>query len=349
MKLLLRCAPALDIPESIRLGDENIELELTTLHNLLSSWLPVQVDESESIPLDTQARARAFMDKWFRIMVPEVEYEVMPEGSRDIVIDKRPVCNGAEALTCLSWRKNSVISDRLAILANLCQYKKRLDTSALEKTGCGFAVCAIVLGVMNGDMSMCTGYSDVKSGRTGRRDRIRSDEPGSQGHGFSWCLPADASLDRSAFLDKDVDILRINTVSLSEPGLAVRGCVWVVDRCIDVKDIVGRISQSTNESADRNDELTDPDLARRQHPDRKEIQSIMLLHLICHLIDLGFDKLAHHFWENSRLRPTRRQLNESEEIREYANASLEAIIDITSRTVVRHNPIPRLFTSETAS
>jgi Heterokaryon incompatibility protein (HET) len=66
----------------------------------------------------------------------------------------RSTCNAAVALSFLRQRENSVVADRLAIIANLCGYELRLDTSSLEKSESSLGVCVLALAIMNGDFSL---------------------------------------------------------------------------------------------------------------------------------------------------------------------------------------------------
>jgi len=71
---------------------------------------------------------------------------------------QRDTCSAAMALAFLRYRENTVVSDRLAIIANMCGYEKRLDTMGLEKSGnvSSLAVCVLALSIMNGDFSLLT-------------------------------------------------------------------------------------------------------------------------------------------------------------------------------------------------
>ena len=69
--------------------------------------------------------------------------------------------SAAEVLAMLETRSNTILSDRLAIIANLCAYEKRLDTTALEATTHGFSTAILVLSLMNGDLSLLSGYGQL--------------------------------------------------------------------------------------------------------------------------------------------------------------------------------------------
>jgi len=63
-------------------------------------------------------------------------------------------CNAAMALTYLRYRDNTVISDRLSIFANLCNYEYRLNTQAVEQTGYPLSSAIMALSLLNGDYSL---------------------------------------------------------------------------------------------------------------------------------------------------------------------------------------------------
>lgn len=66
----------------------------------------------------------------------------------------RPTCNAAVALSFLKHRDNDRVADRLAILANLCDYSLRLNTWELEQSQSRLSVCVLALTIANGDFSL---------------------------------------------------------------------------------------------------------------------------------------------------------------------------------------------------
>ncbi len=54
--------------------------------------------------------------------------------------------------------------DRLAILANLCDYDYRIDTEVLELPNSSFFICCLTLAIVNGDMLLLGGYRDEEEG-----------------------------------------------------------------------------------------------------------------------------------------------------------------------------------------
>jgi hypothetical protein len=53
----------------------------------------------------------------------------------------------------LERKENSVVSDRVAIIANSCLYTKRLDIPAIAKADCHLSMCALVMAIINGEVN----------------------------------------------------------------------------------------------------------------------------------------------------------------------------------------------------
>ena len=165
----------------------------------------------------------------------------------------RQICNAAEALTFLDDRFNSVFSDRLAILANLCGYVCRIDTTVLEAPGSSFTTCALTLAILNGDMSLLGGYTDGKENSTNERDvstRILdtakdarsfrlvyvNDDTDNElnAFGFSWGPRPSAALNNISYLEEHGKRFRLKPATLSMQGLRVQGILWHVSCAIPV-------------------------------------------------------------------------------------------------------------------
>ena len=71
-------------------------------------------------------------------------------------IREKRTCNAAVALTYLRLRDLYSISDKLAIVANMCGYALRLNTAKLGETQDSLGVCMIALSLCNGDFSLIT-------------------------------------------------------------------------------------------------------------------------------------------------------------------------------------------------
>ena len=66
----------------------------------------------------------------------------------------RRTCNAAVAWSFLKYRDNDRVADKLAILANLCDYTLRLNTVELERSQKPLSVCLFALAIANGDLSL---------------------------------------------------------------------------------------------------------------------------------------------------------------------------------------------------
>ena len=66
----------------------------------------------------------------------------------------RRTCNAAVAWSFLKHRDNDRVADKLAILANLCDYTLRLNTVELEQSQKPLSVCIFALAIANGDLSL---------------------------------------------------------------------------------------------------------------------------------------------------------------------------------------------------
>ena len=66
----------------------------------------------------------------------------------------RRTCNAAVAWSFLKHRENDRVADKLAILANLCDYSLRLNTVELDKSQNVLSVCILALAIANGDLSL---------------------------------------------------------------------------------------------------------------------------------------------------------------------------------------------------
>lgn len=67
---------------------------------------------------------------------------------------QKRVCSAAAAIAYLRVRDLERVADKLAIVANLCGYERRLNTVELDKTQPSLALCTLVLALVNGDFSL---------------------------------------------------------------------------------------------------------------------------------------------------------------------------------------------------
>ena len=144
-------------------GDEGFhyipgEIEMTVREiQAGASWVTVcadQIDPALTIAAsDLKVRAEKVFDTLMD-MCP-IAYHTEPRDP-----EFRFGCNASEALQLLGDRQNGRFEDRLAILANVCNYATRLNTRKLRESEKSmgrehsFSLCFLVLGLLNGDMSL---------------------------------------------------------------------------------------------------------------------------------------------------------------------------------------------------
>ena len=337
MTLLLQYAEGLDVPSTFEIMG-NIYLELAELNNLVSSWLPAQMERAFLHDKDIWTRGQRSIDLWFDKNVPNVDTAIDYET--------HVMCNGIQALHFLEQRQNSVIADRLAILANLCGYDLRLDAAKTEKRGYDFSVSALTLAIINGDITVLAGhYADAD--KKGKQSMIEADPRGASGHGFSWCPPSHCLLAKSAFFDQEDDVQRVDVVSLTPQGLQVMGCIWTADLELDLASIRESMNSIFDQKVLEQALISSYNdlLAQELEASVRRVRATVLTELICHLFTSDLRPLAEQIWSNLRRYPTARELASSEEIRAYGEATLEDIIDIEGRVHKWKRPIPPSFRS----
>ena len=223
----------------------------------------------------------------------------------------RQICNAAEALTFLDDRFNSVFPDRLAILANLCSYECRIDTSVLEAPRSSFVTCALTQAILNGDMSLLGGYTDGKENSTNGREiptreldtakDARSNElvyvnddtdNELNTFGFSWGPRPSAALNNISYLEEHHKRFRLKPATLSMQGLRVQGILWHVSCAIPVPNTKRLfVSKWKEEETLEKGETPVQGLARQYSLFRQFIWQ-----LICELILSDMVDMAKTFW-----------------------------------------------------
>lgn len=334
MALLIRRDPSLQLPDSLRGRTQTrteFEFDLSALQEQIPGWFACQIDlVGETDDHVLHARGSAILAAWSSLLVPDV-------GPSDD-LGGRPICDAAEALWHMSRRSNSITSDRLAIFANLCEYEVRLDNRTLEELGYGFSICAIVLAVLNGDFTLMAGIATYNAGLAGKVTMLLSDsgEPAGQSRaGFSWNIPARLSVEQVLYWDKRQDSLRHKfETSLSGKGLVVNGCLWYIDRIIDLSQIRDLFLQHENQ-ATITSLLEDGPLGGRAPSE--EARAGLLLSLLCHLHKDGYRSLTKRIWQELRLKNSS---NGNPEIEAWRTAEFEDIVDVKSATLKWHSPVP---------
>ncbi|PMD65191.1 uncharacterized protein K444DRAFT_608881 [Hyaloscypha bicolor E] len=166
--------------------------------------------------------------------------------------------NAIGAIVLLETYMNSRIPDRLAIIANLCNYRKRLSTTALDELEFDFSVCLLTLALLNGDFSILRLWHEISHNIEfpAFKWKRQSDPPtlkllNSDQHwkAFSWApsptariAPPDVYLFKDEFslrlrLFSD-PALRLSEAKIRTTGLQFMGWLWTTDNIIDFEDLM---------------------------------------------------------------------------------------------------------------
>ena len=220
--------------------------------------------------------------------------------------------SAAQALTFLENRFNSCFPDRLAILANLCDYDCRMNIEVLEQPDTSFSICALTLAILNGDMSLLGGYRDRGEGLRLEDGRSVWDEDfvgnhrangivyknddydlQSNTYGFSWGPKPSACLKNITYHEENgLTVFRLQPATLSMHGLRVCGVVWNVNCAVNVPNTQMKFaSRWQEEVAFQNGEGLFDGLERQ----RPLVQDFFWL-LLHELIESGFYELSRTIW-----------------------------------------------------
>jgi hypothetical protein len=149
---------------------------------------------------------------------------------------KRPTVNAAGALTLLKHRECYFESDRLAIIANMCDYDFRLDTKAVSTNFHSLRLAILALALNNGDTSLLAPEAYPPP------DEIYSGEAYAE-HASSSLLFQSFFLEASRIeycQIRDFINTRLQGVtpaSVTPDGLLLKSYLWSVDREIDFTPI----------------------------------------------------------------------------------------------------------------
>jgi hypothetical protein len=80
-------------------------------------------------------------------------YQNITNKSLRLLWQGHPHRTAFRVLIEMNNKDNLIVSDRLVIIANCCQYSHRLDVPAVEQAGHHFSVCALTLAIINGDVN----------------------------------------------------------------------------------------------------------------------------------------------------------------------------------------------------
>ena len=312
MILLLGC-PGLQKPPDFGLTPGEFEICIFDFQNALVN---VRVFIEEGLAADVWSDPSCAINAsncadviWNHI--PFIVPDFAP-GARKLDASQRQVCNAAQALTFLGNRFNSFFPDRLAILANLCDYDYRLNTEVLELPNSSFTICCLTLAIINGDMSLLGGYRDQKEALQNKDGRsawfigVAEDRRSnglvyqnddydlqSNAYGFSWGPKPSACLKNITYLDENGEVFRIKPATLSAYGLRVCGVLWDINYKVNVPKTQSEFaSRWQEELACQNHEGLFDGLERQ-----KPLVQDFFWCLHQELIESGFCELSRTVWD----------------------------------------------------
>ncbi|OQN97203.1 hypothetical protein B0A48_16744 [Cryoendolithus antarcticus] len=345
MALLIRSDPRLTIPDCFRSEVYGcFEIQLSWLHTVIGCLEWFDAPDAEPLGADTAELARTVAGMWYDCMPQESDEE---RGA--VSFGGRTICDAAEALYYLDRRHNSVIADRLDILANMCGYEVRLDVLALDAQGFDFSICAVVLAILNGDFSINHGCADLAATGVGGRKFVSWHQP--LGHTtapdahelpFTWWSLLASSLQSIPlynwyYKDPPGRNFRYSVragISLKR-GLEIEGCLFVADKTIDVSDMVTGLLERWKErltvSLPKRGILAIADAASRDS-EFGEARHIFFIRLFCRLVEQGYDRLAQLLWKLGRSPATYRERSDPQFVRWY-EADAADVLDVPGRQV----------------
>jgi hypothetical protein len=155
--------------------------------------------------------------------------------------------NAVAVVNLVSAYSNKRVSDRLAIVANLCEYQVRLKTAELEEKNYSFSTCLLVMALLNGDISILQFWHELShspsrqiASAAGKREMINEC---SMWQSFSWAPSQIASIQPCHPLMGESP-MRLVGSSLDHRGLAMQGWMWGIDQRVDLADLHNRFQES---------------------------------------------------------------------------------------------------------
>jgi hypothetical protein len=185
------------------------------------------------------------------------------------------VCNPLAAVLFLEGRTNSRYGDRIAIVANLCDYAVRLNTTELDKLGFGYSTCLFAVMLLNGDITYMIEwakatneprYNNTFDTETPSLHR----EPGwNPLPTFSWMPAPHASLSLGFRYAEFIDNGNLSLATIMDPtmqivepdfsqqGLHLRGWIWNIDQTVILRDFQRQLKRSWPSILEKAEHLDD--------------------------------------------------------------------------------------------
>jgi len=247
---------------------------------------------------------------------------------------KRFACSAAEALYHLNFRVNSRPADRLAIIANLCQYHTRLNTTELNLKTTSFSVSLFTLSILNGDTSLLIDFlrdaktrklmrealakdggssSSWNSTSASQRKYHRQQSTNDISSNFSWSLPLlsrfpmAGNWESSSYSNGFDPNMRLQMSEIRPEGLHTTGWIWNVNNRIDLSKLRNKLL--TRRKSCNWNYVTDysyvPEDPLRYYDDHEILKlnnfsSDFICHLLEELSELDLPEVADAVWHLTR-------------------------------------------------
>ncbi|KAK3670855.1 hypothetical protein LTR78_009299 [Recurvomyces mirabilis] len=208
-------------------------------------------------------------------------------------------CSAAQALHALAPRENRDIVDRIAILANLCDYQVRLDTRKLDSGGISFSTAAYALAVLNGDLSLMDRRpagdqlslrwlaADMK---VSQDKAAASEVPSAEERlAYSWGPPSGADIANPTWIPEGSHPRRLPTCKVTPEGLEATGYVFGGAALLEFS----LVNQEHQAEWDAVKTLTDPVGFQAAHD---KVHNKIVWSLVRILIRVHFLPLAQVIW-----------------------------------------------------
>ena len=323
MILLIGCPPGLIKPNLIDRGgcveppsfSADIEVELS---GLLDAMITARMMIEECLATDeynseTAVSISNLADKIYNFLPNVLSRDFVPgEKMLDLPLN-RQICTAAEVVNLLQPRLNSIFSDRLAILGNMCNYKIRLPASCIDENGASFSTCVFALAILNGDTSLLGRYTDPYSRSYLSRDGSNSgglyrqvSDLAYEVFGFSWGPPPTAALRNIEYFNQHDEIYHLQPSTLSRDGLCINGVLWLMDERIALPRTHGAFAPAWQREVLPLDFASDAALTVSELDDRVQP---MAQRFICALLEelaqTGYRDLARTLWSYFQPRVSR--------------------------------------------
>lgn len=207
-------------------------------------------------------------------------------------------------------------SDKLAILSNVCRYKRNINIKQAEALGIGFSVCVLTLALMNGDETLiCKDDSHRMENTQGPRAVKRNPlEIVPKQWAVSWMLPMAIRLDDGLCTR---DLRKQATGGLTPRGLKVKGWAWRVTEFLDLEPLQEHFKNSEVQGS-RTPDPAGSDSQRRS----------FWWSFLTYLAQSGFKATAEALWQV--LRPDIESIARENGTLELPSTALSAVLDFDS-------------------